>query len=294
MKALAISVAVFAGSVAFATDYTWTPNAADPDNILTNACHFSTAPEDILPTDRLLFSPGDAQWNVTLPSGCSYSSHICPSVRPGPGGKVSFDLPQATWTQEDLASGNYTDKNRFEGRVSASQHCYFTAASALTKGAFRFYDANFSFGVTSGNVFQFDLNRGTFDMRAPNGVDLGASFYWPLSKNVVNSQLRLHAGSQANFPTLLVYAMCPTNEIIVDGGHHRFRSISLRAEDSNSDVGSVPRTRIAVSGAGTELALDGFATGQDHTYSMNVVSNAVLSFTGKSMSQAYTTLGESS
>ena len=56
------------------------------------------------------------------------------------------------------------------------------------------------------------------DLRAPNGTDLGASLYWPLSKALPNSQLRFHAGSHAIFPALLVYAYCPTNEIVVDGG----------------------------------------------------------------------------
>ena len=286
MKALVLCVAALVGSVALATEYTWKPDAADPDNILTNPVHFSEAPEDILPTDILKFSAGAEQWTITLPSGCSWTSHICPSFRMAAGGKITFDMPNATWTHADLSSGVYADKSRIDARADAYQQFQFTAPSYTSKGAFRFDNAKFSVSETPDRVFRFDLERGTMDLRAPNGVDLGATIYWPSSKTMLNSQLRFHAGSHAEFPTLLVYAMCPTNEIIVDGGHHRIKYLSIRTEDGNSDVGSVPRTRVTVSGENTELALENFATAADHTYAVNVVSNGVLSFTGKSMSQA--------
>ena len=59
MKAKIICASILlGGAAAFATEYTWTPNAADSDNILTNPVHFSKAPEDILPIDILKFSAG--------------------------------------------------------------------------------------------------------------------------------------------------------------------------------------------------------------------------------------------
>ena len=185
MKALVLCVAALVGSIALATEYNWTPNAADPDNILTNPVHFSKAPEDILPTDILKFSAGDGQWNITLPSGCSWTSHICPSFRVAAGGKITFDMPNATWTHEDLASGAYADKSRIDARADAYQQFQFTAPSYTSKGAFRFDNAKFSVSETPDRVFRFDIERGTMDLRSPNGVDLtasAASVYWPVSK----------------------------------------------------------------------------------------------------------------
>lgn len=283
MKAQVLGLLTLVGLSVQATEYTWTANEADPDNILTNACHFSKPPDEILPTDIVKFN---APLNVNLEPGCTWTSSICPRFGASAGNKLTVDLPNAVWRHADLASGAYSDKLRWNLYSSGYQQLCLTASSATAKGAFRLDNVKFTACETDG-VYQFDLCRGTMDLRAPNGTDLGASLYWPTSKTMSNSQLRFHAGSHAIFPTLLVYAYCPTNEIVVDGGSHVFKSITMRAEDANSDVGSVPRTRITVTGEEAELALESFAaTGEGHTYSVNVVSNGVLSFLGKSMSQA--------
>ena len=95
--------------------HVWSPNDSDPDNVLTNASHFSTPLEAIPAADNLLVkNSSGTPMEITLPQGTDLASTLAPRFQVDAGNEMTLDFSGAKWRQIDTVAENpYTHDCRF-------------------------------------------------------------------------------------------------------------------------------------------------------------------------------------
>ena len=83
-----------------ATDYAWSANASDPDNILTNEVHFTPALADIAHTNAIKLTAA-SDMTVRMPAGSDWSAPFGLKFYANSGRALTLDFANATLSQPD-------------------------------------------------------------------------------------------------------------------------------------------------------------------------------------------------
>ena len=276
--ALCIGI-TFAAREARATNYTWTENAADLDNVITNAAHLPVPLESITCADSLTIK-ATADMTVRMPEG-TYTGVLSPYFDVAAGCTLTYD-GTGVWKQQDIAEGSYivgTDgKGKSHFRFLSNGNPVFSYDVNAKAGTYSFDGVKFRLRrAATGSETWFDLDRGTMNFYDPNGTGHTENLY-TVGGSSSPVTLAFHEGSALRTPVLFVYGEHAKTYVVFDGGEdhyvHKFSPRSLNAEADTS----VDRTVLLVTGAGTKLTMAAFSYGnaQHHRYRVDVVSNATL------------------
>ena len=282
LLALCIGIS-FAAREARATNYVWAENAADPDNVYSNACHFTVDPETITPADSVfLRAEAGKGLTVTLPAGTTYeSSHVPLFNAVGADSVLTYDGP-GVWVQANLpADGGvkYASTGRM-GFQTAGSYILQPAFGASVNGGFKFDNLKFRISRQSSGETDVDLDRGLLNIYDPNGTAF-TSYAYVNGASVKRISWHFHEGSTFRGGNMLVYASSVTNEFVFDGGKDHYIYQFSPRDNNGADDTVVDRTRLRVTGADTLLTMRAFdivenSNAGQHRYRVDVVSNATL------------------
>ena len=256
-----------ASPLAAATDYAWSANAADPDNILTNEVHFTPALADIPHADAIKLT-ASSDMTVRMPSGSDYSAPFGLKFYVNSGHALALDFADATLSQPNTtADAPYAQDGRFNLGLGANALQYaWPGTGKNLNGAFRIENGLMTITNNVGRLDSIDFWRGTWDFLAPNSTtNAGGYLYiaagWP-ETGVFN--MNFHSGSTLRAPIFFVYASAKTNSINFLGGSHFISAFQMRKHNSAAD--SYARTRVNVLGSNTCLELGSFSSESTITY----------------------------
>ena len=94
------TIALAASPLVAAVDYTWSVNASDPDNILTNEVHFTPALADIAHTNAIKLTAA-SDMTVRMPAGSDWSAPFGLKFYVNSGRALTLDFADATLSQPD-------------------------------------------------------------------------------------------------------------------------------------------------------------------------------------------------
>ena len=242
-----------------AVDYTWSANASDPDNILTNEVHLTTALADIAHTNAIKLTAA-SDMTVRMPAGSDWSAPFGLKFYTSNGHALTLDFADATLSQPNTTTeAPYTQDGRFNLGLGGNALQYAWPGHVV-EGAFRIEDALLTITNNIGGVDSVDFWRGTWDFLAPNSVtNLGGYLYIAAGATTARTfHMNFHQGSELRAPVFFIYGAARTNEINVLGGSHYMAKLQMRKLNwAGNDT--YARTQVNVVGADTRLTIKEFS-----------------------------------
>ena len=244
-----------------AVDHVWSANASDPDNILTNEVHFTSALADI-PHEDAISLTATSDMTVRMPAGSDWSAPFGLKFYTGSSHALTLDFADAMLSQPNTTSeAPYKQDGRFNlGFATYNVFQYAWDVSHNLNGAFRIEGALLTITNNINGLDSVDFWRGTWDFLSPNSTT-NAGYYLYIAAGASSSRtfhMNFHEGSELRAPIFFIYGAAKTNEISVLGGSHYMANLQMRVLNSGGND-TYARTRFNIVGTDTRLTIGGFS-----------------------------------
>ena len=231
-----------------AVDHVWSANASDPDNILTNEVHFTSALADI-PHEDAISLTATSDMTVRMPAGSDWSAPFGLKFYTGSSHALTLDFADAMLSQPNTTSeAPYKQDGRFNlGFATYNVFQYAWDVSHNLNGAFRIEGALLTITNNINGLDSVDFWRGTWDFLSPNSTT-NAGYYLYIAAGASSSRtfhMNFHEGSELRAPIFFIYGAAKTNEISVLGGSHYMANLQMRVLNSGGND-TYARTRFNI------------------------------------------------
>ena len=288
LKTMTVAAVAGAAVCGHGEAVTFSSDASDPDNIITNDVHYSKPISAITTDDQVRYWGENSNLMVNVPDGVSFASAFNPYFFAEWKNEVSHKVlvtlsGSGEWYQPDLET-DYAG-TQFHVQNSGSVFSLARNASYSKKGGFRLSNGTLELVKWKDEVvesaFNFDCDANFYD---PNGTALSDNIIYIFNSPSGDRTSINFKGGTFKAPTFLIYGESSGEQCLnFLGGTNYVRKLQMRPRNTATADPIVERTKIRVSGETGHLKVYEFTanSGNPNSYRFTVEKKGALEFTNK-------------